>query len=115
MINLLISSHFTRWFACWFRHGFACWFRHGFAPRFRPMTYICFYTILSLLMMACTTHPSFTKRTRSPHFKEGRFHNVHDAPLKGMWKAIWMRLSTDWADWPEWVEIQEDQTQRYRL
>ena len=63
--------------------------------------------MISILSCA-STHPSFIERARSPQFRDGKFHNTAELESKGMWDAIKMRLSTDWADWPEQAKTTVD-------
>ena len=44
-------------------------------------------------------------RKRSPHFKDGIFHNAKKIKKKKFRDVVNMRLKTSWAKWPEWVDV----------
>ena len=64
--------------------------------------YMLIYLLIGIFNLGCTSTYD-DRRSTSPHFKDGKFHNSVISK-KGLWEAIKMRLSTNWADWPEFIE-----------
>lgn len=61
------------------------------------------YAILVFLQPACATN-YIDKRSSSPFFSDGKFHNPVLSKNKSLWTFLKMRLSTSYAQWPAWVD-----------
>ena len=62
--------------------------------------------IVLLCLISCASN-YIDNRAKSPHFKDGIFHNYKSGPKKNWFDIIKLRLTADWADWPDWVKTKE--------
>ncbi|MFW2372157.1 MAG: MBL fold metallo-hydrolase [Gammaproteobacteria bacterium] len=63
--------------------------------------YLTFVTLLVALAGCASTYVD--QRSRSPHYKDGKFTNGVELD-KTWWGFIAMRISTEYSEWPDWVE-----------
>ena len=42
---------------------------------------------------------------KTPHFKNGIFHNQKQLRCNTLWDLVSIRFSKNWAKWPQWIEI----------
>lgn len=69
--------------------------------------------ILSAFLGGCHAGIEADHRDRSPHFRDGVFHNTHETPKKAFGSFLWMRIRTDYAKWPRWVNTPPVNVDRY--
>ena len=67
-----------------------------------------------LLLSAC----SFEKkdnRSRSAHFRDGKFHNFIKGKKKNWFGFLKVKLTRNWASWPDWVETEQVEAVKDRV
>ena len=65
------------------------------------------FWILLTGIILLSARPVGDRRERSPHFKDGIFHNTKKYKTKTVWDSIRNGLKMDWQRWPHWMSLRE--------
>ena len=75
----------------------------------------CVFFLIGMTLALTAETMSCDRRARSPHFKNGIFHNSKKLEKKTLWKTIKSRLTHPWSTWPNWVDIPEGERPMARV